>query len=915
LLNRLIDLAPAHVHVVLASRFPVELPHLSRWRAQGEVLAFDQTLLTFREEEIGRLFAEHYHYPLTPEEVHLLHQVTEGWAIALHLVWQGLRTGAIDSVTEAFERADAPLEQLFEILAHEVLAQQPEDVRRFLVQAATLRRLDPQACTALTGRRDVSEMLAYLERHDLFVVRQEDGVSRFHFIVHRFLRRLASPQERQRWHRQAAVFYTTHGNPEEALYHLIKAQDFAQAASTLQVFGQHLLEQGRLDTLAAYLGEIPPEVLHTHPTLLFYLGELARLRSRFDEALAWYRQAEALWHERGMRSEVARALRGQARVYLDTVNPSQAEALLQQALRLSDGIADRESLARLYELLAENKLNAGHPEEAEDLRQKAQQLRDAGPSDTQLVFRVLLRTGRLEEARRRLIAQAQEEQQRPVQTPRAHRETLLLLSLVYAFLGEGQKALQTAKAGTHRGEMLASPYVTAVGHMRQGHALMVLPDAPRYAEAIEHFQRAVDISHTLGVPRLRVEACWGLCRAYGYTGALKRAVQVAQEGLHIAREAGDEWIASLVNLALGASLAQAQRWEQATTWLHEAARGLTQSSDSFGLTVTRLWLAWIALKSDPARLEPYLAAGLRTAREQGYDFLFLRPTLLGPPDERLWLPLLIAARDQHIEATYASHLLGQLGLPHILHHPGYQLRVFTLGAFRVFRGSVKIPPTGWRREKSRQLFQYLLIHRHTAVEREQILDALWPNLSPDTALRNFKVALSLLYTVLEPERTPGSPSAYIVREGTTYRLRPEADLWLDVAEFEALAQSPHSADLERALQLYRGDFLPDARYEPWAVAEQERLTMLYLQAADALCRAYLDAGRFAEVIPVAERILTQDNCWERAYRYLMRAYTAMGDTGQAARAYQRCREALTEELGIEPGPETQALYQALLARS
>ena len=132
------------------------------------------------------------------------------------------------------------------------------------------------------------------------------------------------------------------------------------------------------------------------------MGDLARLHSRFEEAVGWYQQAESLWRERSQIEGVSRALRGQARIYLDTVNPSKAEELLQEALRLSDGIRDREAKARLYQLLAENKLNSGKVEEAEKLRNQAEALRLEGPDDAQLWYRVLLRTGRLAEARRQL---------------------------------------------------------------------------------------------------------------------------------------------------------------------------------------------------------------------------------------------------------------------------------------------------------------------------------------------------------------------------------------------------------------------------------------------------------------------------------------------------------------------------------
>jgi LuxR family transcriptional regulator, maltose regulon positive regulatory protein len=196
--------------------------------------------------------------------------------------------------------------------------------------------------------------------------------------------------------------------------------------------------------------------------------------------------------------------------------------LLEEAIRLSDGFEDREAQVRLYELLAENKLNAGRVDEAERLRQRAEDLRLEGPSNDQLLFRVWLRTGRLDEARRGLEPRAEAEKREPVQTPRAHRETLLILSLIYSFMGKGDEAYQAALEGTRRGDALKSPFVTAVGYMRQGHALMLSgawdARAENYALARASFEKSVEISRSLVVPRLLVEADWGLCRVSGYQG-------------------------------------------------------------------------------------------------------------------------------------------------------------------------------------------------------------------------------------------------------------------------------------------------------------------------------------------------------------------------------------------------------------
>lgn len=969
LLDRVIGFAPPALHILLAGRSPIKLPNLSRWSAQGEVLTIDQSAFAFDVQEILDLFKVHYDYELSHEEAQLLSSVTEGWAIALQLIWQSLRSGISASIEDALTHQATSLEKLFEILATEVFARQPADVREFMLASAVLRELTPQACDAICHTEDQVEMdsqlrtspssaamLAYLRRQELFVIDLSstqsshhsgseilDGSSgtgshtlrlRYHHIFHSFLNQQSSPEQRRQWHLRAAEFFVQKLLLDETSYHLLQAGAMDKLAALLVEYGTQLLSIGRLDTLAAYLGVLPPVILLQHPMLLHHLGDLARLRSRFQEALGWYQQAESVWRERGQVEYVSRALRGQARVYLDTVNPSRAEELLQQSVRLSDGAEDRETQARLYELLSENRLNSGQVEEAERLRERAENLRSEGPSGSQLLFRVLLRTGRLEEARQKLEERAEMERYQPVQTPRAHRETLLLLSLIYAFQGLGEESLLTAQEGTRRGEDLNSPYVIAVGQMRQGHALMLASNdwgrfpspealADRYSHACQQFEKTVESSRTLSIPRLRVEAYWGLCRAYGYQGNLPQALKYAQEGIEIASQAGDEWIASLLRLAMGASLNLAGRYEAGEEWLGRAGQGFQECSDPFGYCAVRLWqsLGW-ALQKNLNRLSQILPDLLSACRAQAYDYLLTRPTLLGPSDNRLLVPLLMTARDHGWEADYASQLLKTIGLPDIVFHPGYDLRVITLGGFQVWRGQEAIPAGGWRREKARQLFQLLLSYRQSPLDRDQIIEYLWPGMDPETAQRNFKVTLNTLYHVLEPEREPGTESAFISRAGTTYRIRPEADLWFDAQIFsESIQNSQPIQDtgsertmlkLEQVLSLYGGEYLPESRYETWSAAERERLAVLFLRTADRLCEHYLQTGRLADSIVLCQRILSYDGCWERAYRHLMIAYDRLGDHGQVARTYQRCVKALSEELEVAPATETEKLYSELV---
>ncbi len=926
ILDRLIGLAPAQLHVLLSGRPVITLPTLPRWRSQGEELVIDQSMLTFNNSEIASLFAIHYELELSKEDVDALLSYTEGWAIALQLIWQSIRNHSSSTIEFPLRWQTDSLASLFEMLAREVFDRQPADIRDFLLITSTLRDLHPEACDALrkaagTSITNSASMLAYLRRQDLFVVHTAGDVLRYHHIFHNFLRQQSPINQRQKWNLLAAAYFQSTKDHESAIYHFTEGQAWEEVANLLDAHSANLLSTGRLDTLTTYLDSLPPEILHQHPMLVFTLGELARLHSRFDEAQGWYKQSETIWRSRGQQDGVARALRGQARVYLDTVNPSKAEELLEKAIRLSDGFEDREAQLRLYELLAENKLNSGQVEEAEKLRHRAESLRTEGPSNEQLWFRVLVRTGRLVEARRVLEERAENEKLDPVKTPRAHRETLFLLSLVYSFMGLGELAHQMAVEGTRRGDEFKSPFMTAVGYMRQGHALM-LRNSPieRYAfynDARMQFEKSIEVSRTLSVPRLKIEADWGLCRVSGYQGDLTNAQVHAQEAVEIASQYGDEWVASLTRSTMGASLMLSARYEAAEEWLTSAVRGFQECSDNFGVTAARLWQSYGWFKQKQfSRLERTLPDVLTACREHGYGFLFLRPSLLGTPDERLFIPLLNYARKAGLETAYIDQLLDGLGLTSIELHPGFQLRVQTLGGFQVWRGDEAVPSSGWRREKARQLFQLLITYRTSPLDRDQICEHLWPEADIVTAQRNFKITLNTLYQVLEQEREPGADSAFILREGSTYSLRPGADVVLDVDAFmNAVKGSKGNVELlEEAVRLYKGEYLPDTLYETWAAEERERLQSMFLESVDLLVEVNIERKRFPEAIDLCQRLLANDNCWERAYRHLMLAYAGLGDRGQVGRTYQRCVQTLKKELDVAPSPETETVYQLLVDR-
>jgi len=249
------------------------------------------------------------------------------------------------------------------------------------------------------------------------------------------------------------------------------------------------------------------------------------------------------------------------------------------------------------------------------------------------------------------------------------------------------------------------------------------------------------------------------------------------------------------------------------------------------------------------------------------------------------------------------------------------LRIQTLGDFRVWRAGKEIAADAWGREKALHLFQFFVAMRLQAVRlhKEQIIDQLWPELDGDEGDRDFKVALHAINKVLEPERKPRAEPQFIQRQGLTYGLNMEST-WIDAIAFEDLIatanqRQPESAKTaiatyQQAILLYKGDYLPERRYEDWSSAERERLQVLALGAMTTLAGLLLETSPL-ESIRLTQRVLAVDPVWEDAYRIQMKAYMAQGNRPMALRTYQQCVKALAEELAIEPLPETQRLFEQI----
>ncbi len=165
------------------------------------------------------------------------------------------------------------------------------------------------------------------------------------------------------------------------------------------------------------------------------------------------------------------------------------------------------------------------------------------------------------------------------------------------------------------------------------------------------------------------------------------------------------------------------------------------------------------------------------------------------------------------------------------------------------------------------------------LHRDQMIEALWPELSYDAALANLHKAAHFA------RRAIGDPDAVVVHGGQV-ALAPGAVVKTDVECFEA----------ENDPALYSGELLPEDRYAEWASEARERLRLAYL-------RSLRTRGRWEEVV-------AQEPTDEEAHRSLMRRYADAGNRPAGLRQFERLSAALAE-VGLQPGAETLALREEI----
>jgi len=209
------------------------------------------------------------------------------------------------------------------------------------------------------------------------------------------------------------------------------------------------------------------------------------------------------------------------------------------------------------------------------------------------------------------------------------------------------------------------------------------------------------------------------------------------------------------------------------------------------------------------------------------------------------------------------------------------------------------------RRKVLALLCFLLTKSDFASTRDQVLDALWPDLDPTDAVNSLNQTVYFLRRVLEENYVDDLSPGYVHHDSDL--------IWLDsglVASrsnecrrlIKSLPAVPTPEQVQLLASTYVGRFALDFEYEEWAASYRDWLHASYLEIVERALASDLESGHYARGIELARRVLDVDPTADQIEVSLLRFYRASGAHAAAAEQYGHYAGLMREQLGLEPLP-------------
>ena len=322
---------PPGAQLALGSRSDPPLP-LARLRAAGELAELHMQQLALDRGEAVEFVALHG-CQVDAAGVDALLAATEGWAAGMRLA---CLAGAGRPASEWLPQVRGGRREIAAYLTAEVLSAQPPEVQDFLLRTSGLDELTPSLCSAVTGRDDAGELLAYVAREELFIVPLGDDTDRYRY--HQLFAEMLDgelerrrPGERAELHRKAAGWYAERDDPDAVVRHLLAAGDVVDAGNVVASAWTTLWSRGQAETVKRWLGYFADRQILAQPALTLTAGWVFTALDDRKLGERWGRAACSARMDDGPSPDGATSLKSSQALLRATVGPDGVRRMREDA--------------------------------------------------------------------------------------------------------------------------------------------------------------------------------------------------------------------------------------------------------------------------------------------------------------------------------------------------------------------------------------------------------------------------------------------------------------------------------------------------------------------------------------------------------------------------------------------------------
>ncbi|MFY9572606.1 MAG: BTAD domain-containing putative transcriptional regulator, partial [Blastocatellia bacterium] len=952
--DRLIQYAPDVLHIVITSR---TMPNLSvtRLRSKGLIGTVGRPELSFTQEEVSQLFEQTAGKLIGTDLIRQFYERTKGWATGVQLIAQAVehlvQTNhhlGDSAFLEILKRSE---EEIFDYFAEEVLEYEPPETQEALLRLSLFNRIDHAAASCVLPVERAYQLLASLQRSNLFISQVEGGdVDEFklHPMFRRFLRRRLKSKIGEAGVRELDRQYADHlmklGKWQRAGLMYAEARDTEAMARILVERGRELLDAGLFEIIKRGYDAVSESVSGLHPEIFRLRAHIARTEGDLELAERLFTRAVTGARELGETRCEALSLHGLASVYIKRGEHVRAVSLANEALAKAP-LEDFALRARCEHALGNcqflSSVATGQFDEAvKTWRRAARLARQAGREN---LVRTISHNIGMPYAFTGDSARAREWFSKLIEGE-AGRTPLPQHALAYCNLARAdfatgdleaceqhvEKAFEVCRlfsltlerAEAHeiagnlhrerRGFALAREHYLQAEDLYRDAGMQLesreLPDEQlRLLLAERNLSKALDAARELLEKRALLGHAFPLARARMLLGqALLESGasdpdprQPLEEALNLFASCRAEWWRAAALFLLAHAEMASGRSKNATTQLVEALR----TSREFGFA----HLVKSEASRNPSIFQLAIAQGIETEylKSLGIEEDETRERDAGMAAAALQSPLASAVSDLDPSGPRAVGSLVSAVERQV------DLTINMLGAVQVFREQGrKLAPDAWTLSRALKILCFIASRQNHRATKDAVVETFWPDTRVQDIDKNFWPTISYIRRALNSNQS--IKKNFIRYRESAYYFNPEFNYSLDTEEFERLIALAHNrrreGDIEgftaaarQAVELYRGEFLEEI-YDNWVEDQRTYYQNVFFTTLKELADHHHRAQQYEQSIAYCRMILNRDAYREDIHRQLMDSYTRLGNRAAVREQYEALKSLLREELGVDPLP-------------